>query len=67
MTQTFEDLVTDRFVLGDPAEGAEEIRRWAALTGANTFLFRLHWPGMPHAAVMKEMRLLADKVRPLLT
>lgn len=66
MTQGFEDLVRDRFILGDPAECAAEISRCGAATGATTMLFRVHWPGMPHHAVTRAMRLLAEKVRPLL-
>lgn len=65
MTQAFEDLVRDRFILGDPGECAAEIQRCLAATGATTMLFRVHWPGMPHATVMRAMRLLAEKVRPL--
>jgi alkanesulfonate monooxygenase SsuD/methylene tetrahydromethanopterin reductase-like flavin-dependent oxidoreductase (luciferase family) len=65
MTQAFEELVADRFILGDPAECAAEISRCAAATGATTLIFRLHWPGMPHAVVTRAMRLLAGSVRPL--
>ena len=65
MTQAFDDLVRDRFILGDPSECATEIQRCAAATGATTMLFRVHWPGMPHEVVTRAMRLLAEKVRPL--
>ena len=65
MTQAFEDLIRDRFILGDPAECAAEIHRCVRATGATTMLFRVHWPGMPHEAVTRAMRLLAEKVRPL--
>jgi hypothetical protein len=30
-------------------------------------LLRLHWPGMPHEVITKSMRLLAEKVWPLLS
>lgn len=66
MTQGFEDLVRDRFILGDPAGCAAEIRRCADLVGATTMIFRVHWPGMPHDAVARAMRLLAEQVRPLM-
>ncbi|MFQ5830446.1 MAG: LLM class flavin-dependent oxidoreductase [Candidatus Methylomirabilia bacterium] len=66
MTQAFEDLIRDRFILGDAAECAAEIHRCVAATGATTMLFRVHWPGMPHDAVTRAMRLLAGKVRPRL-
>ena len=64
MTQAFDDLLRDRFILGDPSECAAEIQRCIAATGATTMLFRVHWPGMPHETVTRAMRLLAEKVRP---
>jgi len=66
MTQAFDDLIRDRFILGDPSECAAEIRRCVAATGAITMLFRVHWPGMPHETVTRAIRLLAEKVRPQL-
>ncbi len=67
MTQAFEQLAQDRFILGDPDECAAEINRCAEATGATLMLLRLHWPGMPHAVVTKSMRLLAEKVCPQLS
>jgi alkanesulfonate monooxygenase SsuD/methylene tetrahydromethanopterin reductase-like flavin-dependent oxidoreductase (luciferase family) len=66
MTQAFEDLARDRFILGDPSECADEIQRCIEATGATTMLFRLHWPGMPHHVITTSMRLLAEKVWPRL-
>ncbi len=63
MTQRFEDLAHDRFILGDPGECAAAIERCREATGATTMIFRLHWPGMPHEAVTRAMRLLAEQVR----
>jgi alkanesulfonate monooxygenase SsuD/methylene tetrahydromethanopterin reductase-like flavin-dependent oxidoreductase (luciferase family) len=65
MTQTFDDLARDRFIIGDPAECAAEIQRTVERTGATAMIFRLHWPGSPHEAVMRSLRLLGEKVRPL--
>ena len=67
MTQGFTDLARDRFILGDPSACAAEIQRCVEATGATTMLFRLHWPGMPHAVITKSMRLLAEKVWPQLS
>jgi alkanesulfonate monooxygenase SsuD/methylene tetrahydromethanopterin reductase-like flavin-dependent oxidoreductase (luciferase family) len=67
MTQAFEGLAQDRFILGDPARCADEINRCAALTGATTMIFRVNFPGMPHHMVTSAMRLLAEQVRPRLT
>ncbi|HEV2281643.1 MAG TPA: LLM class flavin-dependent oxidoreductase [bacterium] len=66
MTQAFEGLAQDRFILGDPARCADEVNRCAALTGATTMIFRVNFPGMPHEIVTGAMRLLAEQVRPRL-
>jgi alkanesulfonate monooxygenase SsuD/methylene tetrahydromethanopterin reductase-like flavin-dependent oxidoreductase (luciferase family) len=66
MTQSFDDLVRDRFIVGDPGECAEQVQRCAGAVGATTMVFRVHWPGMPHAAVVRSLRLLAEQVRPRL-
>lgn len=67
MTLAFDELARDRFILGDPVECAEQIQRCVTVTGATTMVFRVHWPGMPHDAVVRALRLLADKVRPRLS
>ena len=66
MTQGFEALTQDRFILGDPSECADELQRCAESTGANLFLFRFKWPGMPSDVVAQSMRLFMDKVQPKL-
>lgn len=66
MTQAFEGLAQDRFILGDPARCADEVNRCAELTGATTMIFRVNFPGMPHEIVTGAMRLLAEQVRPRL-
>ena len=66
MTQRFDALARDRFILGDPVRCADEINRCASLTGATTMLFRVNFPGMPHDVVAGAMRLLAEQVRPRL-
>lgn len=65
MTQSFDGLARDRFIIGDPGECAAEIQRTVERTGATAMIFRLHWPGLPHEAVMRGLRLLGEKVRPL--
>ena len=66
MTQAFDDLVRDRFVIGDPAACADELQRAVEAVGANTLVFRVHWPGMPQQAILNGLRLLAEQVRPRL-
>lgn len=66
MTQAFDGLAQDRFILGDAARCADEINRCAERTGATTMIFRVNFPGMPHETVTGAMRLLAEQVRPRL-
>jgi alkanesulfonate monooxygenase SsuD/methylene tetrahydromethanopterin reductase-like flavin-dependent oxidoreductase (luciferase family) len=66
MTQGFDELLRDRFVVGDPAECAEQLQQALDATGATALVFRVHWPGMPHETVVRSLRLLAEQVRPRL-
>lgn len=66
MTQSFEALTQDRFILGDPSECADELQRCVEHTGANHFLFRFRWPGMPSDVIIQSMRLFMEKVQPKL-
>ena len=66
IAQPFDDLIKDRFILGDPTECADEMNRCIAATGANTLICRVAWPGMPHSLVVEAIRRLADQVRPRL-
>jgi alkanesulfonate monooxygenase SsuD/methylene tetrahydromethanopterin reductase-like flavin-dependent oxidoreductase (luciferase family) len=64
MTQEFDALERDRFIIGDPAYCADEIQRCVDSVGANTFIFRVQWPGTPREGVLQSIRLLAEKVWP---
>lgn len=66
LTQAFDDLVRDRFVIGDPAACADELQRAVEAVGANTLIFRVQWPGLPREAILNGLRLLAEQVRPRL-
>ena len=65
-TLGFEDLARDRFVVGDPARVVEELCRYRERLGVTTFIFRVQWPGMPQATVLRSIRLLGEKVLPRL-
>jgi alkanesulfonate monooxygenase SsuD/methylene tetrahydromethanopterin reductase-like flavin-dependent oxidoreductase (luciferase family) len=67
MAQAFDGLLRDRFILGDPAQCADELQRCVDATGADTLIFRVNWPGMPQAGILRSMRLLAEQVRPRLS
>jgi alkanesulfonate monooxygenase SsuD/methylene tetrahydromethanopterin reductase-like flavin-dependent oxidoreductase (luciferase family) len=66
MTQAFDELVRDRFIIGDPASCADELQHCVSAVGADTLIFRVHWPGMPQESILRGLRLLAEKVRPRL-
>jgi alkanesulfonate monooxygenase SsuD/methylene tetrahydromethanopterin reductase-like flavin-dependent oxidoreductase (luciferase family) len=60
----FEELVRDRFVIGDPDDCVRELRRHVDALGVNTFIFRIQWPGMEQAKVLRTVALLAERVMP---
>ena len=62
----FDELVRDRFIIGDPDDCVRELRRHVAALGATCFIFRIQWPGMPQAQVLRSIALLADRVMPAL-
>ena len=59
-----EDLTRDRFLVGDPAGVQDEIERYRERLGVTTMIFRVQWPGMDQAAVLRSIRLLGERVFP---
>lgn len=53
----FEELARETFVLGDPAECADEIARYREEFGITHMKLRLQYPGMPHEKVMERIAL----------
>ena len=62
----FEELARDRFVVGDPPRVREELARYRERLGATTVIFRLQWPGLEQARVLRSIRLLGEQVLPAL-
>ena len=62
----FEELVRDRFVIGDPEDCRRELRRYVDALGVNCFIFRIQWPGMDQELVLRTITLLAEQVIPAL-
>jgi len=60
----FQDLITDRFIIGDPDDAVREIKRYADALDVNCFIFRVQWPGMEQAKVLRTIKLLAERVLP---
>jgi alkanesulfonate monooxygenase SsuD/methylene tetrahydromethanopterin reductase-like flavin-dependent oxidoreductase (luciferase family) len=61
---TFEDVVRDAFIVGDPAGCAHQIRRYRDELGITHFLTRVQWPGVPQAVALRGIRLLGEEVIP---
>jgi len=62
----FEELVRDRFIIGDPNDCVRELQRYVDALGVNCFIFRVQWPGMEQAKVLRTIKLLAEHVMPAL-
>jgi alkanesulfonate monooxygenase SsuD/methylene tetrahydromethanopterin reductase-like flavin-dependent oxidoreductase (luciferase family) len=62
----FEELIQDRFIIGDPDDCIRELRRYVDALGVNCFIFRVQWPGMEQAKVLRTIKLLAERVIPKL-
>lgn len=64
LRQPFDELAEDRFVLGTPAEVADEIMRYEEELDANYIIVRSHWPGMDYETSRRSLELLGDEVIP---
>jgi alkanesulfonate monooxygenase SsuD/methylene tetrahydromethanopterin reductase-like flavin-dependent oxidoreductase (luciferase family) len=62
----FDELMRDRFIVGDPDDCVRDLRRYADELGVTTFVLRVQWPGMAQANVVRSMALLRDEVLPRL-
>lgn len=67
LRREFADLTAGgRFVLGSPETCAATLSDHVDRLGADHFICRLQWPGMPQQQVLSSMRLLAQDVLPAL-
>jgi alkanesulfonate monooxygenase SsuD/methylene tetrahydromethanopterin reductase-like flavin-dependent oxidoreductase (luciferase family) len=60
----FDDLLEDRFLLGSPAEVAEQMIRLNRRLGVNHIVASVHWPGMPNSLALDQLQILAEEVMP---
>jgi probable F420-dependent oxidoreductase len=60
----FEDLATDRFLLGTPEEVVEGIERYRGEFGLDHLILRSRWSGMPAETARESLRLFAEEVMP---
>lgn len=62
----FEELSNDRFVIGTPDDCIDALLPWKQKFGANHFVIRTDWAGMPANISTSSVRLLASEVLPAL-
>jgi alkanesulfonate monooxygenase SsuD/methylene tetrahydromethanopterin reductase-like flavin-dependent oxidoreductase (luciferase family) len=63
---TFEEVVRDAFVVGDPDGCARQIHRYGEELGINYVLARVQWPGVSQEEALRGLRLLGERVMPAL-
>jgi alkanesulfonate monooxygenase SsuD/methylene tetrahydromethanopterin reductase-like flavin-dependent oxidoreductase (luciferase family) len=61
---SFEELARDRFILGTPEDAIAQIEERIARLESNYVVFRLAWPGMESAKVLRVIELLGREVLP---
>jgi alkanesulfonate monooxygenase SsuD/methylene tetrahydromethanopterin reductase-like flavin-dependent oxidoreductase (luciferase family) len=61
----YEELASDRFVIGSPQDCLDALMPWREL-GVNHFIFRTDWAGMPVADARGSLELLGTEVAPVL-
>lgn len=59
----FEQILENRFIIGNPDECEQEIRRYEAL-GVDTIIMRMQWPGMSQERALSSIRLMGKEVLP---
>jgi alkanesulfonate monooxygenase SsuD/methylene tetrahydromethanopterin reductase-like flavin-dependent oxidoreductase (luciferase family) len=57
-------LARDRFILGTTDEAIEQIEERIRRLESNYLIFRLGWPGMEAAKVMRAIELMGQRVLP---
>lgn len=59
-----QDLVEDRFIVGDPDDWIEELRSYEEALGVNHVVTRIYFDGMSHEDMMDQLELLCTEVAP---
>jgi alkanesulfonate monooxygenase SsuD/methylene tetrahydromethanopterin reductase-like flavin-dependent oxidoreductase (luciferase family) len=60
----FDELRDQRFIIGDPDDCVEQLLRYHERLGANHFLLRVQWAGMPQDQVLEAIELFGERVIP---
>ena len=64
ITQDYEDLARDRFIVGDPDEVAAEMLRYHQELGVNHIIMSVQGVGMPQGQALDTFHLMAEEVFP---
>ena len=60
----FEELTSNRFVLGSPEECYEQLQPYWRELGVSHLILRTHWAGMPADTALDSMRLISEELLP---
>ena len=60
----FDALARDRFILGTPEEVIEEIEERVRRLQSNYLIFRMGWPGMEPAKILRAIEMMGTRVLP---
>ena len=60
----FDDLARDRFILGTPDEVIEQIEQRVQRLESNYLIFRMGWPGMEAAKILRVIEMMGERVLP---
>ena len=66
INKSFEELVTERFVIGSPDDCWEQLKPYIQELGVTHFVFRTHFLGMPVSNALASMRLISEELLPAL-
>jgi alkanesulfonate monooxygenase SsuD/methylene tetrahydromethanopterin reductase-like flavin-dependent oxidoreductase (luciferase family) len=56
--------IREHFILGEPAECAEELARLRDEVGMTDFMFKPQWPGLDHREAMAQLERFGTEVIP---
>ena len=59
--------IEERFLLGTAEECAGRLHRLREESGMTHFVFKPHWPGLPHADALRQLELFGTAVLPALS
>ncbi|MBY4213559.1 LLM class flavin-dependent oxidoreductase [Rhodococcus fascians] len=65
--QELADDIDSRFILGTPNEVVDGLAKIGEDTGMTHFVYKPHWPGLPHREAMAQLEQFGTDVMPKLT